>query len=467
MKREYKMKKDSNKIFTADEIRKYLDGKMTNAEMHALERAAMDDPFLLEAIEGYQQVQKDATLPALTQLRKHFASKNANTQQAKIIPLHRKNNNWMRAAAAVLIIATLSVLSYFAFFNSNKETAGTPPLAQNETPIQPGNQNANTTPVIKEQLGAKQDDSQTTTTVPEVAVPQANKQDIKNQAATKADVRIPESTRDIALQEKDVAVVPEKKDEAKDESAANFKAEAKANEKLSDFAKTNDAEIASNKLKETSAQKKSTPAPLPVDDISELNKMFIAQVVGTDNMPLPFANINVISDKFGTYADAKGNFRLISADSLVQVEIRSVGHKTKNILLKSEPGLKKIVLEEDQMAMQNVVGSANATAFNKQQLRGRFIKDSAENVEPADGWASYEAYIDNNIQVPEIVIDRNIKGAVEISFDVRKNGSISNAKVDKSLCNDCDEEALRVIKQGPQWKVKKGRRGKSKVKVQF
>jgi hypothetical protein len=35
------------------------------------------------------------------------------------------------------------------------------------------------------------------------------------------------------------------------------------------------------------------------------------------------------------------------------------------------------------------------------------------------------------------------------------------------LCGACDEEALRIIKQGPQWKVKKGKKDKGTIKVKF
>ena len=47
-------------VYTAADIQKYLTGQMSNAEMHAIEKAAMEDPLLAEAIEGYEGMdQKD------------------------------------------------------------------------------------------------------------------------------------------------------------------------------------------------------------------------------------------------------------------------------------------------------------------------------------------------------------------------------------------------------------------------
>ena len=36
------------------QIRKYLNGELDAAAMHELERRALDDPFLADAIEGFE-----------------------------------------------------------------------------------------------------------------------------------------------------------------------------------------------------------------------------------------------------------------------------------------------------------------------------------------------------------------------------------------------------------------------------
>jgi hypothetical protein len=42
-----------NNGFTASDIERYYSGKMSPQERHALEKAALDDPFLADALEGY------------------------------------------------------------------------------------------------------------------------------------------------------------------------------------------------------------------------------------------------------------------------------------------------------------------------------------------------------------------------------------------------------------------------------
>ena len=39
--------------YSAADIQRYVQGKLSAAEMHAMEKAALDDPFLADAMEGY------------------------------------------------------------------------------------------------------------------------------------------------------------------------------------------------------------------------------------------------------------------------------------------------------------------------------------------------------------------------------------------------------------------------------
>jgi len=60
----------------------------------------------------------------------------------------------------------------------------------------------------------------------------------------------------------------------------------------------------------------------------------------------------------------------------------------------------------------------------------------------------------NNLNVPEDLKIGHNDGQVQVSFDVNDNGEPVNVKVEKSLCKKCDEEAVRLVKQGPKWRQK-------------
>jgi len=73
----------------------------------------------------------------------------------------------------------------------------------------------------------------------------------------------------------------------------------------------------------------------------------------------------------------------------------------------------------------------------------------------------------NNINVPEGFKSDHDNGQVQVSFDVNDNGEPVNVKVDKSLCKKCDEEAIRLVKQGPKWQQKNKKTKRAILTIPF
>ena len=64
------------------------------------------------------------------------------------------------------------------------------------------------------------------------------------------------------------------------------------------------------------------------------------------------------------------------------------------------------------------------------------------------GKTALEAYLKENVQMPD---EECVVGRVIVTFNIGKDGTISDAKVVKSLSPACDKEALRVVKAMPKW----------------
>jgi protein TonB len=60
-------------------------------------------------------------------------------------------------------------------------------------------------------------------------------------------------------------------------------------------------------------------------------------------------------------------------------------------------------------------------------------------------------YIGANMKYPEPARDSKIEGVVEVSFTIDENGKVTDVSVVKGLDKLCDDEAVRVIKQMPDW----------------
>jgi hypothetical protein len=88
--------------------------------------------------------------------------------------------------------------------------------------------------------------------------------------------------------------------------------------------------------------------------------------------------------------------------------------------------------------------------------------------EPEDGWDNYDSYLSNNLNIPDEAMrgKPNSGGSVEVSFEVNKFGEPVKFVIEKSLCDKCDQEAIRLIKEGPKWK-RKAKKGRTTVTISF
>jgi protein TonB len=74
-------------------------------------------------------------------------------------------------------------------------------------------------------------------------------------------------------------------------------------------------------------------------------------------------------------------------------------------------------------------------------------------------------YLTKNLKYPLVAKENNIKGKVFVTFVVEKKGSLTNVKILRSLSQETDAEALRLIHNSPKWHP--GIRHGRPVRVQY
>lgn len=102
---------NKNTGYTARDIEKYFSGKLTALQMHQMEKDALDDPFLSEAMEGYGAMSDKEWEKQLALARLQMAE--AGTEGPKVVAMHRSTGRWWKAAAAVMLIGSGATLSLF------------------------------------------------------------------------------------------------------------------------------------------------------------------------------------------------------------------------------------------------------------------------------------------------------------------------------------------------------------------
>ncbi|MBL7725711.1 MAG: carboxypeptidase-like regulatory domain-containing protein [Chitinophagaceae bacterium] len=457
------MANDNNiKEFTALDIEKYHKGLLSPKEMHDMEKAALDDPFLADALEGYAVTGVNVSAD-IADLKSRLAER---TEKAKVIPLNaggRSGIPWLRAAAMFIILAGAGLLSYLFIFK--KEDTEIAKVEQVKTEQQKDTGSSS----IKNDLVT---DSNTSTATVATGKGTAATADTKNKITTgsnasetiNAEVATPAGATDIVRQ--DIA-----------DASKNLSVEEK--EVKSDIATTKKKEIspstpvaamkdaASGTIPAESNDGKTRRAVTSVkkpDDLYKNSHIFRGRVTDASNVGVPFANVTNVEDNVGTYTDAKGYFNLTSPDTVLNVQVRSIGFESNNLQLRNNVPSNQVVMQDDRRSLSEMVIS-NQKPNAAPRAQNNNVK--LEEPEPADGWDNYDAYLANNLNVPDdFTTKQNSTAAVQVSFEVDKNGEPINIRVEKSLCDKCDKEAIRLIKEGPKWK-RNARKGRTTVTIPF
>lgn len=76
-----------------------------------------------------------------------------------------------------------------------------------------------------------------------------------------------------------------------------------------------------------------------------------------------------------------------------------------------------------------------------------------------------QLFLNRNLKYPNEV--GCVSGKVYIQFIVEKNGKITHPTIIKSLSNQCDAEAMRVVKLMPRWIPARDFNGKNAIASRF
>jgi hypothetical protein len=351
--------------YTAAQIRAYLSGNMTGAEMHALEKAALGDPLLAEAIEGYRMANGETAYEKLNELKRQIKQKPGS--KGGWIP-----KKFMRMAATLALIVTLAATAYLLL--SRKENdSGTGSIAENRMPENTARDTA---------AGNTADAAGT-------AKAAAEPQKAEDKALTTASEKRKENPAATPV-EKDAATLREEENNSLQKIAS-------------------DEENVKNK------SVRELPQPPAVTEAAS------AQKVEADN--------------------SKN-----AADAAVTSEKEEVAAVAANEVKKS--GLSK---RERKITTEGLSG-----------------QDKVPNpATPAGGRANYDRYLASSISLPQEIREKYRGRSVKLGFTVRRNGKLSDIRVLESVSQECDAEAIRLLKTGPAWDTRGQNRARTTISVNF
>lgn len=364
-------------FYTAKDIDRYHRGELSAAEMHALEKAALDDPFLADALEGYvftQTATEDITA-LKEQLQKRIAKEEKKT------PVFVIGNNWMKIAALFILIAGGGWLVFQTFSDKQPELAVT-------------TEKEKQTPVNGETLPSTSDN-----------------------AINRNDSIIVNANPTTPVDQTIVQHNTGEKDKAVQKNAENF--------------------AAVDPVIVQTAPPSTFYRQAPFDSLK--SDAYTRSEQGYLKSETADTNLNQSAFLKEKMAD---RIRGVTSNN----------DTTKNI---------DVVLQRSDNDLEEVVVMKSSPIKPEAKKR---MQVKVDTLQPAEGWTNFDDYIAGNLRMPEEFRAKPLKGEVELAFDVNKQGDPVNITVTKSLCEKCDEEAIRLLKEGPKWKRNKK---KGKVTIRF
>lgn len=458
---------DHSKNYTTADIQQYLDGKMDAAEMHAFEKALMDDPFLADAMEGLQETNlqfgKETFTNELQQLEKQLETRISSEKSTPVVPI--SSFKWWKVAAAAVVIIVAGVFAFNSFFS---------PTEKEDSTIALNDDKATTAPAINKTTDSLIDRYDTVARGTEKVPPRIsiddnketesklrdnkksfetdkNKNIINSEIAQDAPAPSTASSKSITAQKDEVAVL------RKETAPAVVK---------TDSLDADYAARSGEKQRDLEARQKAAPQVSGYSKGNGFSNNYKGLLITPDNKPVGFAEIT-INQQFNATTDAKGYFNFANKDSQVSVTINSPGFKARNFTLKNSYAFNELQIEpaNDVDKLEESVTINKKSAKERTNAFINYPKVMVQDAEPVKGWIDFENYIDANRKNIQHLDSK--PGDVVISFVVNAQGALSSFKVEQSLTDAQDEEALRLIKTGPSWHVLKGKKARVVVIIRF
>lgn len=437
-------------------LQKWLSGDIRKQEEKQLYQLAKDDPFLNDALEGFEQFPELNHEASVNRLKDKLRQNTQKKRRSIIYSMPR-----LAAAIALLLIAGMS----WWWINSPQAEAN---LAQ-EIETSTNLEIPNTDEAISETAEADET-APTSEPAEEVVAPSIPQSPPLPQEPSRAKSPLPRTEEvEESIAE---ATTAEPIEIPADEEIVSPKAEQKEV-----VAETHADDIAvSDKL---TVQEEAPEPQKPAKDIADSfdfdleeqedniapiatiekesappasseKRLIMGVVKGRDGLPLIGANVSVQGSRQGTITDLDGRFSLEVDQGMNNIEANYTGFESQTLDVSSADNV-EFVLEEGMPMDEVVVTGLGETRSKK---RDRIQTEVKESASPVGGFKKYDKYIRRNLRYPKAARENNISGEVRLQFTVNQSGELSDIKVLQSLGYGCDTEAIRLIEEGPKWEIK-------------
>jgi len=437
------------------QIRKYLNGELDARAMHKLEREAQDDPFLMDAIAGYEFAETDQQ-PDLTELESRLQQRIDQHKTRRMIP-------WKYISAAASLVVILGI-AYLLWPGAKSPVLKQEQLAaKTQPPVDHKISKPDTTPkltadntvaAVSPQVIKKSRQAVITNANPALNTGNANDIRIEEPVGNSDTKAVVEEAAPVAKNlPADVREKAQATDNYGDKAARSAMLKPKKDTTaLKEVTIAGHQTFAKREVASSVTTITNQPLKSKVDgvEVTTPNKVS-GRVLDELGLPLPGASVQVVGTQKGTVTDANGRFSIPTSGNAT-LSINSIGFESKRVAAKGNDSL-NIKLKENSHSLAEVVIGYGQYKPQKP------IKEA----HPRMGWDSYNKYLKR-----KVVAADGKEGVVRLSFIVGEKGALSDFKVIKGLSDETNRQAIDLVKEGPPWEADVSGKPKTvKLKIHF
>jgi TonB family protein len=467
-----------------NDIEKYLRGELSPEERHALEKRALSDPFLADALEGGESLPADSFTGDLRMLEASLQARTGKRER-KVVPL------WVwpaRIAAGLLLLAVATFVindllrqdpSASNLAENKNEKAAPAPSEKPAVAEDSVNPVGTETPEQAEQtVEEKRTGGLLSLAEPEEAKPSAPR--AERQAAESS---ASGATRSTELQQQPVAAAGEgarddvseldKKEEAEEQVIQSAPVEVSSSPGLKKDDGVEKAGLPDERSKRTAdvARRFAEPSQAMTDSSvaykirGNSGRVIRGQVTSADDgKGLPGVNVIIKGTNEGTVTNAEGYYQIAVKDDEAGLLFSFIGMENQEVT--PDAAEVNVAMNADMTQLSEVV----VVGYGSEKV-SEDVPETFEFAAPKGGRAAYKQYLEKNLRYPELALENNVEGRVTIQFTVETTGELSNFRVLKGIGSGCEQEVIRLIQRGPKWAPTKrdevAIRDRVKVRVRF
>ena len=437
----------NNSKYSAEYIRKYLDGQLSDQAMQALEKAALEDPFLADAIEGIEESRKHAVsfesgiADLKTKLSERISQRNSG--RGLLFQLTK----WPVAASFLLVIGLAVFMVTYLNKKPKISRANSHPDSATVTLNKPSQENSEKNDTIKT-------DEQT---IASVRSREVEKKDAKTDEQAIASVRSGNEEKK-ATNRKNKTSGKEADESSPDKIKGNSTARVPSISNADTIRETEKSEAFAKKemaVPPAVAAKRSVlegrVSGVAIDPGSGQPGYYIKGVVINDmGKPVPHAKVNVKGSDRHVFTNTAGFFKLYMKDPRLAalVFVQPAGYESASV-----------ELIPDSNITHTIQLHSSATDSDLKTLPD-------EKISPfVTGWDAFYHFIDSNKKIN--TKDSLMKGEEVVSFTLYSDGKLSPIRIEESLSASHDKEILRLVPLAPALKLHEKKRIRCVLHIQF